>query len=56
MPAPKGNRPPNAGKGRPRGTANKMTRSLRDMILGALDDAGGQLTSPSKCIKTRRHS
>jgi hypothetical protein len=42
MPAPKGTRPPNAGKGRPRGAANTMTRSLRDMILGALDDAGGQ--------------
>jgi hypothetical protein len=42
MPAPKGTRPPNAGKGRPKGAANTMTRSLRDMILGALDDAGGQ--------------
>ena len=42
MPAPKGTRPPNAGKGRPRGAANTMTRTLRDMILGALDDAGGQ--------------
>jgi hypothetical protein len=42
MPAPKGTRPPNAGKGRPKGAANKMNRSLRDMILGALDDAGGQ--------------
>jgi hypothetical protein len=42
MPAPQGTRPPNAGKGRPRGAANTMTRSLRDMILGALDDAGGQ--------------
>jgi hypothetical protein len=42
MPAPKGTRPPNAGKGRPKGAANKMNQSLRDMILGALDDAGGQ--------------
>jgi hypothetical protein len=42
MPAPKGTRPPNAGKGRPKGAANKMNRSLRDMILGALDEAGGQ--------------
>jgi hypothetical protein len=42
MPAPKGYRPPNAGKGRPKGAANTMTRTLREMILGALDDAGGQ--------------
>jgi hypothetical protein len=42
MPAPKGTRPPNAGKGRPKGAANVVNRTLRDMILGALDDAGGQ--------------
>ena len=42
MPAPKGTRPPNAGKGRPKGAANRMNRTLREMILGALDDAGGQ--------------
>jgi hypothetical protein len=42
MPAPKGTLPPNAGKGRPKGAANRMNRTLRDMILGALDDAGGQ--------------
>jgi hypothetical protein len=28
--------------GRTKGTPNQMTRALRDMILGALDDAGGQ--------------
>jgi hypothetical protein len=42
MPAHKGTRPPNAGKGRPKGAANTMTRTLREMILGALDAAGGQ--------------
>jgi len=28
--------------GKPKGATNKMTRQLKDMILGALDDAGGQ--------------
>lgn len=35
-------RPPNAGKGRKKGVPNKVTKALKDMILGALDDAGGQ--------------
>lgn len=39
MAAPKGNKFSN---GRPKGTPNKVTRELKDMILGALDDAGGQ--------------
>jgi hypothetical protein len=30
-----------AGPGRPKGAANKLTRELKDMILGALDQAGG---------------
>lgn len=42
MPALKGTRPPAAGKGRPKGARNKMTRALKDMILGALDKAGGE--------------
>ncbi len=38
-----GNRkPPNAGQGRPKGVPNKATKALKDMILGALDDVGGQ--------------
>lgn len=28
--------------GRPVGAENKVTKQLKDMILGALDDAGGQ--------------
>lgn len=28
--------------GRKAGTPNKVTKQLKDMILGALDDAGGQ--------------
>ena len=34
--------PPNAGRGRPPGTRNKATKQLKDMILGALDQAGGE--------------
>lgn len=32
----------NAGKGRPKGSANKSTKKLKDAILGALDEVGGQ--------------
>jgi len=28
--------------GREKGTPNKVTKALKEMILGALDDAGGQ--------------
>jgi hypothetical protein len=31
-----------SGQGRPKGTQNKVTKALKDMILGALDDVGGQ--------------
>jgi hypothetical protein len=30
------------GPGRPKGSQNKATKALKDMILGALDQAGGQ--------------
>lgn len=30
------------GKGRTKGSVNKVTKALKDMIIGALDDAGGQ--------------
>lgn len=33
--------PPNAGKGRVKGVPNKVTKELKDMILKALDNAGG---------------
>lgn len=33
---------PKAGPGRPRGLENKVTRDLKAMILGALDNGGGQ--------------
>lgn len=36
------NNPPAAGRGRPKGAPNKTTKALKEMILGALDDAGGQ--------------
>jgi len=32
----------NAGKGRPKGSLNKVNASLKEMILGALNDAGGK--------------
>ena len=35
-------KPPAAGKGRPKGSVNKVTKQLKEMILGAQDDAGGQ--------------
>lgn len=34
-------RAPNDGKGRPKGAVNKHTAELKDMILQALDGAGG---------------
>ena len=33
--------PPNAGKGRPKGSVNKTTALLRDAILKAAETAGG---------------
>lgn len=35
-------KPPAAGRGRPKGAANKVTKALKDMVLHALEDAGGQ--------------
>lgn len=35
-------RPPNAGKGRPRGVPNKLTGAVKEMILAALEEAGGK--------------
>lgn len=32
----------NAGKGRPKGSPNKVNASLKELILGALHDAGGR--------------
>ena len=33
---------PRAGAGRPKGSQNKVTKALKDMILGALDRVGGE--------------
>lgn len=41
MGAPKGTRPPSAGKGRKKGTPNKVTSTLKEMVLQALRDSGG---------------
>lgn len=35
-------KPPNAGKGREKGVQNKITREVKQMILDALDAAGGK--------------
>lgn len=42
MAAPRGTRPPNAGKGRKKGAVNKITAELKEMIQGALVEVGGQ--------------
>jgi hypothetical protein len=34
-------KPPNAGKGRPKGIPNKTTTALKEAILRAAEDAGG---------------
>jgi hypothetical protein len=39
MAALKGTQPPGGSR---KGIPNKMTKALKEMILGALDDAGGQ--------------
>ena len=41
MPARKGTRPPAAGRGRPRGAKNKLSTNVKDMIVAALNAAGG---------------
>lgn len=48
-------KPPAAGKGRKKGSVNKVTKQLKDMILGALDTAGGQryLVERAKDPKTQ---
>ena len=38
----RGSKPGERRGGRKAGTPNKVTKALKDMILGALDDAGGQ--------------
>lgn len=35
-------KPPNAGKGRGKGNVNKTTAAIKEMIEGALQEAGGQ--------------
>lgn len=42
MAAPKGTRPPNAGKGRPRGVPNRINRDVRAAIGNAFETLGGE--------------
>src|ERR1039458_8222413 len=39
---PRGSQPGERRGGRQKGTPNKLSRDVREMILGALEDAGGQ--------------
>ena len=39
---PRGAKPGERRGGRAKGTANKLTTALKDIIMGALSDAGGQ--------------
>jgi hypothetical protein len=41
MGAPKGRAGGNAGKGRPKGALNKVTRDIKEMVVGALMAEGG---------------
>jgi hypothetical protein len=45
-------RPPAAGMGRRKGVANKVTSDVRNMILGALNEAGGQKYLAARAIDT----
>lgn len=46
-------KPPAAGKGRKKGSTNKVTRELKDMILGALDKAGGMSYLTARALDPR---
>lgn len=35
------NKPPAAGRGRPKGSPNKVTKAIKDMVIEALNNAGG---------------
>ena len=52
MANPQGNLKPGRKKtgGRQKGVTNKVNRELKDMILGALDDAGGQSYLAARAI------
>jgi hypothetical protein len=41
MAAPKGTMPPNAGRGRPRGSRNKITSTIKEALEASFDAIGG---------------
>jgi len=47
-------KPPNAGKGRQKGVPNKVTKALKDAILGALEEAGGKGGSQAYLVRQAR--
>ena len=51
MAAAKGTKPPNAGKGRKAGVPNKITATLKDMILQSLSNVGGSAYLERQAVK-----
>lgn len=43
MPAKKGTRPPNAGKGKPVGAVNRTTKQVREVLADAVDGQAGRI-------------
>lgn len=51
MAAPKGTRPPNAGKGRPKGVVNKTTADVRAVIAQIANNTAAEVEGWLRAIK-----